>query len=278
MLYSTVGLILVALAGGILAELVVVCQLRRFWQKEIPIEKLSSTHQSSHPSCQRILNTGQTEPNKKFNKTKKRVIVIVSALFAVVCLAQTASAFYAPNLQRWVNRDPFGDYGFQELLPAAISRPQRFDNGNLYSFINNYVVAAVDAWGLEATFPGCKQREIDSIKKVLKDVCNKANDCAAKCPAGAGQVGVRKVCDESPKFNCMGENQKLTDGTTCKGKCAKGEVGGNNMYLCPGGFKGLPDCPSLGCVIFHESLHMGGISEHTQDFSIFDQCMGCPHK
>ena len=48
MLYSTVGIILGALAGGILAELVVVYQLRRFWQKEIPFEKLEAAHEPMH--------------------------------------------------------------------------------------------------------------------------------------------------------------------------------------------------------------------------------------
>ena len=48
MLYSTVGIILGTIAGGVLAELVVVCQLRRYWQNEIPIEKLDSTREPIH--------------------------------------------------------------------------------------------------------------------------------------------------------------------------------------------------------------------------------------
>jgi hypothetical protein len=42
MLYSTVGVLLGALIGGILAELVVIHQLRQFWRKEIPPEKLDT--------------------------------------------------------------------------------------------------------------------------------------------------------------------------------------------------------------------------------------------
>jgi hypothetical protein len=69
------------------------------------------------------LNTGQTEPNKEFMQIKKRLIVIVSALFAVLCLAQTASAFYAPNLQRWVNRDPIGERGDKNLYRFTENAP-----------------------------------------------------------------------------------------------------------------------------------------------------------
>ena len=61
-------------------------------------------------------------------KTKKRRTVIVSALFAVLCLAQTASAFYAPNLQRWVNRDPKHEDGGINLYEFAVNRPiDKFD-------------------------------------------------------------------------------------------------------------------------------------------------------
>ncbi len=41
--------------------------------------------------------------------------------------------YYDPNLQRWLNRDPFGEYG----------------GLNLYAFIENEPVIAVDAFGLD---------------------------------------------------------------------------------------------------------------------------------
>jgi hypothetical protein len=56
-------------------------------------------------------------------KIKKRGIVIISVLFAVLCLAQTASAFYAPNHQRWVNRDPIEEAGGVNLYAFCANGP-----------------------------------------------------------------------------------------------------------------------------------------------------------
>jgi len=79
-------------------------------------------------------------------KNKKRGTVIVSALFGVLCLAQTASAFYAPNLQRWVNRDPVSDKGF-----FVASRP-RYEMFRIkakdYVFVANSPVDTIDPEGL----------------------------------------------------------------------------------------------------------------------------------
>jgi hypothetical protein len=61
-------------------------------------------------------------------KNEKCRTVIVSALFTVLCLAQTASAFYAPNAQRWVNRDPILEAGGLNLFSYVANRmPNRLD-------------------------------------------------------------------------------------------------------------------------------------------------------
>lgn len=77
-------------------------------------------------------------------KSKKRGVVIVSALFAVLCLAQTASAFYAPNLQRWVDRDPEQEWG----------------GINLSASFHNAPIDIVDAQGLDGKAGGEFQQVI----------------------------------------------------------------------------------------------------------------------
>jgi hypothetical protein len=95
-------------------------------------------------------------------KNKKRRKVIVSALFALLCLAQTASAFYAPNLQRWVNRDPIGEKGF-ELARRRHDRPQFLAwytlkwgqrLPNLHRYVGNKPLETVDPFGLITPFEG----------------------------------------------------------------------------------------------------------------------------
>ena len=63
--------------------------------------------------------------------------------------------FYDPNLQRWINRDPIGDAGFETLrnpsspvLVAFIQRAETSQGPNLYGFVRNDPVDATDAEGL----------------------------------------------------------------------------------------------------------------------------------
>jgi len=70
-------------------------------------------------------------------KTIKRKCVIVSVLFAMLCIAQTASAWYAPGLQRWINRDPIEEEG----------------GVNLYAFAGNEPTEFIDSWGTQISAP-----------------------------------------------------------------------------------------------------------------------------
>lgn len=52
-----------------------------------------------------------------------------------MCLVETANAFYDPNLQRWINRDPIGEEG----------------GVNLSAFCGNNPNNGIDLWGLYNT-------------------------------------------------------------------------------------------------------------------------------
>jgi RHS repeat-associated protein len=67
--------------------------------------------------------------------------------------------FYDPNLQRWANRDPIGEPGFEALRNLGVSRtspdyiPSEIDDENadinLYLFLGNMVLSVVDVDGLK---------------------------------------------------------------------------------------------------------------------------------
>jgi hypothetical protein len=84
---------------------------------------------------------------KEFMKNKKRRTVIVSALFGVLCLAQTASAFYTPNLQRWVTRDPIEDRA-PKIAPVLELYPSELENWpNTFAAMRNSPLNYYDAHG-----------------------------------------------------------------------------------------------------------------------------------
>jgi RHS repeat-associated protein len=190
--------------------------------------------------------------------------------------------FYDPNLQRWINRDPFWEYGFQQLFPVDTARPGRSLDGNLFVFVRNYAENEMDPWGLQPTFKGCTSKQIDQINKGLKDDCDKAKNCAKKCrsePDKAGD-GVDKVCNQSPTINCVDRDFSVAKGYDCSSNCGLGR--GGEIFLCPSAFKDPKGCGRPSCTILHEGLHFGGVGKpgqkHPMDFSDFENCMGCPPK
>jgi RHS repeat-associated protein len=74
-------------------------------------------------------------------------------LLALVSSPHLASAYYDPGVQRWINRDPISERGFQRLLSrisGSLNTPQ------LYSFVANSPVTSADLFGL--TIWRCSRR------------------------------------------------------------------------------------------------------------------------
>jgi RHS repeat-associated protein len=61
--------------------------------------------------------------------------------------------FYDPNLQRWINRDPLGELGFDQL--CQIKAPISGDGPNLYEFVRNNSITKYDIVGLTLTSCDC---------------------------------------------------------------------------------------------------------------------------
>ena len=80
-------------------------------------------------------------------KAKTNIILIFVALAYWLGLCN-ASAFYDPGQQRWLNRDPIGEQGFEVVRwkKASIER-----HSNLYEFVNNNPLEHIDYFGLSAS-------------------------------------------------------------------------------------------------------------------------------
>ena len=130
-------------------------------------------------------------------KTRIHAALIILTLLAYFSGLRTANAYYDPGTQRWLNRDPVEEIGFDQmrgiatllfqkalfdtLLADPSITPSLFfvtrsdDYNNVYLFIQNSPIGYVDLFGLEAIgddgFP---------VSDKVGDICkgrNKPNDC-----------------------------------------------------------------------------------------------------
>ena len=97
--------------------------------------------------------------------------------------------FYDPNLQRWPNRDPLGEVGFQELLGATEATQYGVligEGSNLYVYVHNNPVSNTDVHGLwsrsscptpcsDPTKPGLPDLDAET-EKVVKKLKSKVKD------------------------------------------------------------------------------------------------------
>ena len=124
------------------------------------------------------------EPNKH------GILIVVTLLAYWVSLCN-ASAFYDPGAQRWLNRDPLGEPGF-EMLVSGQANPLG-DGPNFYAYIKNNSVNQIDVFGLdgEATLVGeptllMDEAEIAAYKaKQCRCAALRAAVVAAKAAVGA---------------------------------------------------------------------------------------------
>ncbi len=82
--------------------------------------------------------------------------------------------FYDPNLQRWPNRDPIGELGFEAFRShGAISdttTAELFEGANLYVFVANNPVTYKDLWGLKLTYRDCQNLYKECILSISRIV------------------------------------------------------------------------------------------------------------
>ncbi len=79
-------------------------------------------------------------------KTRRKLRWLIVMVIALTGLLPSASAFYAPAEQRWVNRDPLGETGF-EVLRHGKANPLG-DGPNSYLFVHGDPENNQDHYGL----------------------------------------------------------------------------------------------------------------------------------
>jgi hypothetical protein len=165
-------------------------------------------------------------------------MVLAMALLALLFSTHTASAYYDPGVQRWLNRDPIRELGFESLRAHYARRgtPTRGEAVNLFDFVNNSPIVNWDYLGLDN--PGC-----DSPATRLPVLLPGSADCYLRCcaqhdacyAAHRPQPCTSKswplaVCPLSPCGHC---NRQVLG---CFASCALGGDGPDNPpYYCPNG-------------------------------------------
>ncbi len=119
--------------------------------------------------------------------------------------------FYDPNLQRWINRDPFGERGF-EVLRRGAPYSRGSTGPNLYTFVRNNPNSALDPFGLSLWICSTPAFGIYGINHVYmwddsdnpkyeKNPCGRG--CAMQKSSGSGGT---------QEGNCTGPPGGLGDG------------------------------------------------------------------
>ena len=90
------------------------------------------------------------------NAIRQRLIA-TPTLLALLSASHLARAYYDPGTQRWINRDPLGDPGFELLRQRGLRMTL---DPNAYRFVQNDPVDHLDELGLEVVVanPGTGQQ------------------------------------------------------------------------------------------------------------------------
>jgi RHS repeat-associated protein len=108
--------------------------------------------------------------------------------------------FYDPNLQRWLNRDPYGEMGAEVLHHHSDEEVRKYsellpEGHNLYTFVRNNPVSYKDLWGLKLTPQDCEDFKADCFKDISALVRGASKTGAGKgvCVAGAALAAGKKL-------------------------------------------------------------------------------------
>ena len=117
-------------------------------------------------------------------KTQMKPMIWLVTLLALFCAPHLASAYYDPGVQRWINRDPCGEVGFEIArtgLPTTfwlLRAAKSIETANPYEGISNDEIDHVDADG-RSLWQGVKD-----IGEAVKN-CWKFLSCTVGAATGA---------------------------------------------------------------------------------------------
>ncbi|MBP7825196.1 MAG: RHS repeat-associated core domain-containing protein [Verrucomicrobia bacterium] len=98
--------------------------------------------------------------------------------------------YYDPSTGRWPNRDPIGEQGSDD--PLEDDRDL-----NLYGFVNNDPLNAIDRLGLLSFSSGCDEDQKARIKEAFEKVCIKVKSCWHRYCLNYRSISreMKKTCD-----------------------------------------------------------------------------------
>jgi hypothetical protein len=129
-----------------------------------------------------------------------------------------AAAYYDPGLQRWLNRDPIGEAGFQ--TSTALQPDGWVNKDDPYTFVENTPPTLLDAQGLTGNAP-----------PECADGMRRTRVCVRVCIISIDIVPIKfaKLCPGYLPF------PKVHDGTQvcrCKDACRGGHWDTVSVYAC----------------------------------------------
>jgi hypothetical protein len=107
-------------------------------------------------------------------KTQMKSRIWFLPLLALLSAPHLASAYYDPGVQRWINRDPKGELGF-EVLTQGYTSPLG-DGPNPYRLVANDSLNRMDPYGLQGKCLYACAR-IMTFFRVFVCVLAESNDC-----------------------------------------------------------------------------------------------------
>ena len=121
---------------------------------------------------------------------------------------------YDPNLQRWINRDPLGEIGFESCIlnKSAIGlwlADERSEGANLYEFVLNNPGNKIDPFGTTQDYGDCNKIQHSILNAAVAKACKQSGKM--KC---SNSDDCQTIKDKIAKFDaCIQARQALND--TC---------------------------------------------------------------
>jgi len=148
---------------------------------------------------------------------KKLLPILIIPLLTLIC-QHTASAYYDPGVQRWINRDPISDAGsmcflfLRGHLGRAPAAPELAETPNIYEFAQNAPPRLIDYSGLYCGSPGSVYGGDDVIPDKpfgfdFSNACKNHDACYETCGARKAYCDrqfhkeMRTACDNSGVAN-----------------------------------------------------------------------------
>lgn len=176
------------------------------------------------------------------------------ALAVLITACSSASAFYNPHVGKWINRDPIGEEG----------------GNNLSAFTGNNAINHIDAFG-NVKFEGCEGKE-DQIKSGFENFCKKLDDPAFNCCLNHFNIPgkLKWMCDnrDTLTVKCEADNTG-----SCKDACGWSLPGGQTIHVCPTQWNNA-GCGDVGCTLLHEMTHVIGHPLEKWPQKV-EKCLGC---